>query len=144
MYHRTAHRRVRILSCSWDTTGSYGYYGFSQWFPVLMYGDDLPGNGTVNHILKSDVIRVTGGGGVGFMRDGMDVKHPCPKPMTLWVKLVARLSAENSSILDPFCGSGTTLVAAKQLGRRAIGIEISEKYCEIAVRRLAQMQIEFA
>jgi DNA modification methylase len=63
--------------------------------------------------------------------------HPTQKPVCviLWV---LSFFPDCQTILDPFMGSGTTLVAAKKLGRKAIGIEISEKYCEIAVKRLAQ------
>ncbi len=63
-------------------------------------------------------------------------EHPCPRPFEQ-VKYFVNLSGGNS-ILDPFMGSGTTLRAAKDLGRKAIGIEIEEKYCEIAAKRMAQ------
>ena len=65
-------------------------------------------------------------------------EHPNEKPVQLIYKLVTLGSQDNETILDPFMGSGTTLVAAKQLKRKAIGIELEEKYCEIAVNRLAQ------
>lgn len=67
--------------------------------------------------------------------------HPSQKYLDVYHKYLAMLSAETFFILDPFMGSGTTLVAAKQLGRKAVGIEIEEKYCEIAVKRLAQMEL---
>jgi hypothetical protein len=76
----------------------------------------------------------------GMMRAGDDVLcHPTQKPEALmrWC-LNLRWTRDYETILDPFMGSGTTLRAAKDLGRKAIGIEIEERYCEIAAERLAQ------
>ena len=64
--------------------------------------------------------------------------HPCPKPVEWMLWLVGLASKSGETVVDPFMGSGTTLRAAKDLGRRAIGIEIEERYCEIAAGRLAQ------
>jgi DNA modification methylase len=68
--------------------------------------------------------------------------HPTQKPIRLITSLLNLY--HGNTVLDPFMGSGTTLVAAKQLNRKAIGIEIEEKYCEIAVKRLAQGVFDFA
>lgn len=64
--------------------------------------------------------------------------HPTQKPIRLMKKIILDYSKENDTIIDPFLGSGTTAVAAKALKRNFIGIEISEKYCEIARQRLRQ------
>lgn len=70
-----------------------------------------------------------------------DCGHPCPKPVKLASFIATQLSSFDSIILDPFAGSGTTLVAAKQLGRKYIGIEINPDYCKIAEQRLAQEEL---
>lgn len=75
----------------------------------------------------------------GMIRKGRESRyHPTQKPLDVikWATLLC--PGEPRHLLDPFMGSGTTLRAAKDLGRKAIGIEIEEKYCEIAAKRMAQ------
>jgi len=74
----------------------------------------------------------------GFVNRGTRPEHPCPKPEPLMLELVALFTDPGDLILDPFMGSGTTLVAAKRLGRRAIGIDLERKYCDVAIGRLSQ------
>lgn len=64
--------------------------------------------------------------------------HPTQKPVPVMKWCIQRAPQPVASVLDPFMGSGTTLVAARDMGCKAIGIEIEERYCEIAVKRLAQ------
>ena len=71
------------------------------------------------------------------------MSHPSPKPIEYMNCIVKRFTSEGDTILDPFMGSGTTLVSAKKTGRKAIGIEIEEKYCEIAVKRLQKEGLGF-
>lgn len=96
--------------------------GFNDWEPILVWG--VPPKPMHDHFQTP----------CGFDDNG----HPCPKPIEWASWLVARACDEGGTILDPFMGSGTTLVSAKNLGRSAIGIEIEERYCEIAAKRLAQ------
>lgn len=64
--------------------------------------------------------------------------HITEKPVALMAHLVESLCPAGAAVLDPFCGSGSTLLAARQLGRRAIGIELDETHCHTAARRLAE------
>jgi site-specific DNA-methyltransferase (adenine-specific) len=64
--------------------------------------------------------------------------HPATFPVELANRLILLYSPANSLVCDPFMGTGTVLEAAKALGRRAIGIEVNERYCEVAANRLAQ------
>jgi site-specific DNA-methyltransferase (adenine-specific) len=86
-----------------------------------------------DHVLRDkglgDIIRVSG---------ESCKEHPTEKPKRLFHPIIRNSSDPSDTVLDPFMGSGTVLAAAKDLGRRAIGIEIEERYCEIAAQRLSQ------
>ena len=81
--------------------------------------------------------RISWNGANAKERQDRDRYHPTQKPVAL-MRWCIELFPGVTTILDPFMGSGSTLRAARDLGLHAIGIEIDEKYCEIAVRRLAQ------
>lgn len=112
----------------WDKTNSLSrniYGGINAWEPVLIYGN--PHNRLIKDIKKTSVFS-----------NGLASQHPCPKPTAFWDWLIMLLTKDNELILDPFLGSGTTAYCAKKLGRKCIGIEIEEKYCEIAAKRCSQ------
>src|SRR3990167_3035770 len=103
--------------------------GFNAWEPIFLYGKIPKGKRLPQDYILENTMNFS---------KGPEKAHPCPKPLQLWMRLMDTFSLEEKTILDPFMGSGTTLVAAKYLNRNATGIEISEKYCEIAKKRLSQ------
>lgn len=70
--------------------------------------------------------------------------HPTPKPVELPKRFIGYHTMPDETVLDPFTGSGTTGVAAVQLGRKFIGIELEERYCEIAAKRIQAAESQYA
>lgn len=70
--------------------------------------------------------------------------HPAPFPVELPMRAIRLSTWPGETVFDPFCGEGSTLVAAKALGRCAVGVELNEAYCELAARRLAQGVLDFS
>jgi site-specific DNA-methyltransferase (adenine-specific) len=112
----------------WPSGFQMAVYGYR---PGAWFGDDDP--------KRSNVFRADS------YRHGQPGKldHPTQTPLTLMSRFVSALVPPGGIALDPFMGSGTTLRAAKDLGRRAVGIEINERYCDIAATRLSQEVMNF-
>jgi DNA modification methylase len=107
------------------------YIQFATFRPSQKNREDGRGNGAAR-LRRGTVLRYQRPHTTGVVR------HPTEKPVGLLRELIESSSRMGEVVLDPFAGSGSTLVAAYLEGRRAIGIEIEERYCEIAAKRLAQ------
>jgi len=132
----------------WLTFPHVIFWGFQHFASSLPVGSVLVwikryDEGYGSFLSDADLAWMSGGHGVYCRRDvslqgeSKNRLHPTQKPLSI-MKWCIEKSKSEGIILDPFMGSGTTLRAAKDLGRKAIGIEIEEKYCEIAAKRLAQ------
>ncbi len=98
---------------------------------IYLVGDWWVGVGGRSSVLTTGAL-VAGPRGLSVRNE-----HPHAKPLDVLERLLS-ITGEGVTVADPFAGSGSTLVAAKQLGRKAIGVELDERYCEIAAKRLAQ------
>lgn len=118
------------LECPWGTAHEvirFGVYNLSA-------SDRARGGGNLAaRMRKSSVLRCQ------RMHSEQVTKHPTEKPVRLLRELVESSSMLDEVVYDPYAGSGSTLVAAATEGRRAIGIEIEERYCEIAAERLRRL-----
>ena len=129
--------RIAGMSYRWQIIAhlvngmTHGGIGYGNYIPCLIYARDGISVYHKSTDCKDFVV-------------GIEYKpaHPSPKPERPIAWFIERLSNSGNTILDPFLGSGTTAYCAKKLNRKCIGIEIEEKYCEIAAKRCSQSVME--
>lgn len=121
-----------VWNKTYGASGLIAYPIYPHWEGIALYNLSGDFAGNVGH--RSDVFSFPPAKAHGS-------GHPTPKPLDLMKELVGWMPG--NKILDPFMGSGTTLVAAKSIGKSAVGIELEEKYCEIAAKRLSQEVFDF-
>lgn len=125
--------RARLI---WDTKGALGMGDLSiPWKPsdqeIYILGSGFAGRRDTNVLTCAPV--------QSMAKNGR--QHPHEKPVPLLERLLVKCPP--GVVADPFSGSGSTLRAAKNLGRRAIGVELEERYCEIIAKRLEQYALDF-
>lgn len=127
----------------WGANNAEGYSdcGWLVW-DKMRYGTDLYGDGELAAASMLRGVRVFPSRWDRNHGDGWTGTHPTEKPVCLMEWCLSLMPA--GIVLDPFCGTGATLLAARGAGWKAIGIEIEERYCEIAVKRLAQQLLPFS
>jgi hypothetical protein len=143
--HLGADSDPRILSSITDSLPFFRVcwlrYARPHYKGRILYGSDVaycfgepPKSKTGRHIISGEY--------TDSISDGKQAAHPCPRKLNHAAWLVSRFA--DGLVLDPFSGSGTNLLAAKNAGLAALGIEIEERYCEIAAKRLSQevLQLE--
>ena len=127
--HRLATKWTREDDDSWSYPNSEHRAGIFEILGVRI----PPAPEKESRPARHDIYQLTGG--------ASESSHPCEKPLWVVEDIVSRIVQQGGLCLDPFCGSGTTLLACRRCGVRGIGFEIDDKYCKLANERLSQSEL---